>query len=67
MPGFRKDVWPSKETLTRPMLPLPMDQPTLHSLLNGYSEVGHLQRGQPNYAKELVKYIFPADISLAIR
>lgn len=49
------------------MLPLPMDQPTRHSLLNGYSEVGHLQRGQPDYAKELVKYILPTDISLAIR
>lgn len=49
------------------MLLLPMDQPILHSLMNDYSELGFLQRGQPDYAKELVKYIFPAEIYLAIR
>lgn len=35
--------------------------------MNDYSELGFLQRGQPDYAKELVKYIFPAEIYLAIR
>lgn len=49
------------------MLLLPMDQSILHSLMNDYSELGYLQRGQPDYAEELVKYIFPAEIYLAIR
>lgn len=49
------------------MLLLPMDQPILHSLMNDYSELRYLQRGQPDYAEELVKYIFPAEIYLAIR